>query len=439
MGFEQRRALIRKIEELRGSKVICYLTSLRFGQNAQISDDHVRVFFDQLRLLPNRKAKLDIFLCSDGGTATVPWRLIPTCREFAEEIGVLVPFRAYSAATQIALGADQIVMHPFGELGPVDPAVANEFNPRDKNTNEVQRINVEDVVSYVEFIKKNCGITHEDELIRAIDALTREVHPLAIGNVARFIAQSRLIAKKLLKSHKQKQEEHRTNEIVEHLNAKLYFHAHAINRKEAIEELKLDVVPEVSPDLESAMWDLYLDFEAEFSNQEFFVPLADLNSLAARKAEATAARLALEQNEIQEAVARLPNAAEIIAVHEAAVERLKQLLQDAIANNDATQISQLSAALAQTHQALCGAHQMRAQLSQQVSASMGQFFAQSAQAERPPAVDYELTYSIIESDLRSSKYVTKERYSLMPLVGNPGAEWLKRELLSQRWEHSVAT
>ncbi len=130
MAFADRLPLIRKIEELRGSAVICYLTSLRPNVSAQIAEDAVRVFFDHLAALPNRKVeKLDIFLCSNGGSGTVPWRLVSLFREFAKSFSVLIPYRAYSAASLLALGADEIVMHPFAELGPIDPTVANEFNP----------------------------------------------------------------------------------------------------------------------------------------------------------------------------------------------------------------------------------------------------------------------------------------------------------------------
>ena len=58
---------------------------------------------------------------------------------------------------------------------------------------------MEDVTAYVNFIKDTVGITHEDELVEAIGILANKVHPLALGNVERFIAQSRMIAKKILR------------------------------------------------------------------------------------------------------------------------------------------------------------------------------------------------------------------------------------------------
>lgn len=271
MSMAQRSELIAKIEELRGSKVICYLTSLRIGVNANMADDAVRVFYDHLLLLPSRPVeKLDVFLVSNGGSGTVPWRLTAVLREFAKSFNVLIPFRAYSAATLLALGADEIVMHPFGEMGPIDPTVSNDFNPIEGGRR--LGISVEDVQAYVSFIKDTVGIQHDDELIKAIEILATKVHPLALGNVERFLSQSRLIAKKILKTHMIDTEEHTIDEIIENLASKLYFHGHPINRLEAKEELKLKINTDLPPELESVMWDLYRNYEEEFENNVPFKP-----------------------------------------------------------------------------------------------------------------------------------------------------------------------
>src|SRR5947208_9165552 len=190
-----RLALIKEIERIRGSRIICYLTTLRPNLPGQMSEDAVRHVFDHLLLFDQRPVEmLDIFLVSNGGSGTVPWRLISLFREYAKKIGVLIPYRAYSAASLLALGADEIVMHPFAELGPIDPTVSNEFNPVDPTTHQRLGISVEDVRAYVSFVKETVGITHEDELVKALEALTAKVHPLALGNVERFISQSRMIA-----------------------------------------------------------------------------------------------------------------------------------------------------------------------------------------------------------------------------------------------------
>jgi len=280
MGLTERIALIRKIEEIRGSTVICFLTGLQQNVPSAIADDSVRVFFDHLLLFPSKPvAKLDLFLCSNGGSGTVPWRLVSLFREFATKFNVLIPYRAYSAATLIALGADEIVMHPFAELGPIDPTVSNDFNPTEQPSGRRLGISVEDVKAYVAFIKTTVGITHEDELIKAVEALTEKVHPLALGNVERFLAQTRMVARKILLTHMDSADEHKIEELIENMASKLYFHGHPINRKEAKDELGLEVELDLPPSLESSMWDLYRQYDVEFDNQAVFHPPGDLAAL----------------------------------------------------------------------------------------------------------------------------------------------------------------
>ena len=249
MPDKERTELIGKIEDLRSSKVICYLTSLRPGVVASIADDAVRVFYDHLLQLPSRPIdKLDLLIVSNGGSGTVPWRLTALLREFTKSFNVLLPYRAYSAATLLALGADEIVMHPFGEMGPIDPTVSNDFNPVEGGRR--LGISIEDVSAYISFIKDTVGIRHEDELVKAVEILVDKVHPLALGNVERFLSQSRLIAKKILSTHMADLDEHALDEIIENLTSKLYFHGHPINRHEAKDELKL----KVNVDLPPHMW-----------------------------------------------------------------------------------------------------------------------------------------------------------------------------------------
>lgn len=277
MGYNERLPLIKRLEEIRGSHVICFLTGMRPNVQSQIADDSVRAIYDQLLLLPSRPVeKLDVYLVSNGGSGTVPWRLVPLFREFSNSFNVLIPYRAYSAATLLALGADEIVMHPFAELGPIDPTVTNEFNPIENGRQ--LGISVEDVKAYVTFIKSSVGIRHEDELIKAIEILAQKVHPLALGNVERFISQSRMIARKILRTHMAEADEHMINDIVENLASKLFFHGHPINRLEAKNDLKLKVNTDLTPDLETTMWDLYKDYEGDFKNQEPFNGVGNLAS-----------------------------------------------------------------------------------------------------------------------------------------------------------------
>jgi hypothetical protein len=278
MSKETRIELIKKIEEKRGAKLIAYITSTRANLEVQMAIDMIRKIYEHLKLIDEeKKGKIDIdlLIVSNGGDGTVPWRLVTLIREYANKFSVLIPFRAFSAATLTALGADEIIMHPMGMLGPTDPTVTNPFNPSDPdNPKSKLGISVEDVTAYISLIKEDAGITHEDELVQAFNKLAEKVHPLALGNVKRSLAQSRMMAHKLLALHMNKsKEQHEINEIVDNLTSKLYYHGHPINRKEAKEQIGLKTISNATPEIEKLMWDLYMEYENEILADEPFDPL----------------------------------------------------------------------------------------------------------------------------------------------------------------------
>lgn len=284
MDIQKKRGLIKKLRELRGGNfLITYITSTRPGLETAMAMDAVRKIYRHLELIktPKKETKIDLFIHSNGGDGIVPWRLVTLIREYCNEFNVLVPHRAFSAATLTAIGADSIYMHPMGMLGPTDPKVSNEFNPPDpSNPNNKLGINVEDVFSYISLIKEDVGINHEDELVKTWEFLAGEnrVHPLALGNVKRFYAQSRMMAQKLLELHMDKStEEHNIKEIADNLNSKLYFHGHPINRAEAKDQLGLKI-KDTSQELEVVMWELYQSYEEEMQLEKIFNPPIELKS-----------------------------------------------------------------------------------------------------------------------------------------------------------------
>jgi ClpP class serine protease len=128
------------------------------------------------------KNGVDLFIHSNGGSGTVPWRIVSLIRQYTQNLAVLVPHRAFSAATLMALGANEIIMHKMGCLGPIDPSVANIFNPpHPTSPGQLAPISVEDVTAFFRLVKDDVGITHEDELVQTLIALTDKIHPLAIG------------------------------------------------------------------------------------------------------------------------------------------------------------------------------------------------------------------------------------------------------------------
>lgn len=259
---ELRLEALEALREARGSDVlIAYVTSTRPGFTAIMAPDAIRRFADHV---PEEQVeRIDLFLHTDGGESTVPWRLMTYLREYAETIDVLVPVRAFSAGTVTALGADHVVMHPIATLGPIDPTVTDPYSPRDDMTGQPLGVGVEDVAAYIAMVKDDFGFGDDADLTEVFKLLTERVHPLTLGHVKRGTQQARMLGEKLLKSRRDPPADEDIQTLLDELTRRLFFHGHPINRREAADLGFPVVIP--TPDIEAAMWDLYLEYEADMN------------------------------------------------------------------------------------------------------------------------------------------------------------------------------
>jgi len=283
------KTLIQQIEGLRKSRVITYLTSDRQGPvNARIAGDIIPVISKQLRTI-GKTPNINLFLYSTGGDTMVPWRLVSMIREYCDKFSVLVPYKAHSAATMISLGADEIVMTDLSELSPIDPSTANVFNPQDPHNPQNRiPISVEDVMAYFDLAKNKFGIKNDEELSKIFNKFVEsnpQIHPLALGNVNRTHNLIRILAKRLLKSHKSPMKEEEIEKVVDYFTEKLYSHQYFIGRKEAKEDLGLKNVVYADKILTETMTDLYEEYAKEMELGVLWNPENELglNTMQNRK------------------------------------------------------------------------------------------------------------------------------------------------------------
>lgn len=274
------KELIKKIEEKRNSKVITYLTSDRKGPiNARIAMDIIPVISNQLRKI-GKTGNIDLFLYSTGGDTMVPWRLVSIIREYCDKFSILIPYKAHSAATMIALGADEILMSDLSELSPIDPSTANVFNPSDpKNPQNKIPISVEDVMAYFDLAKNKFGIKNDEDLTRIFNKFVEsnpQIHPLALGNINRTHNLIRILAKRLLKSHKNPMKEEEIDKIVNYFTEKLYSHQYLIGRKEAREDLGIKTIQFADKNLADLMTELYEEYKKEMQLDVLWNPENEL-------------------------------------------------------------------------------------------------------------------------------------------------------------------
>jgi len=275
MTYESRVELYRKIEKLRKRPLIVYSTRFSNYNSGSMSMDSIPEFCEQLLQTTSKSKKVDLLLVSQGGEAIVAWRIINLLRERFEEVDVLIPYVAQSAATVLSFGADHIVMHPFSCLGPIDPQITIQS---DNFQLPPKTFSVEDIQAYLEFVKKDLGII--DSKIDAADSdssrfnsnvldyLAKELNPTQIGVVKKSMKLSEGLAEKLLLLHMTNREQ--VDSIVKKFNAMTH-HGYTIGRKEAKESGLPVEYP--SRQLEKLMWAVWADLSSELKCNVPFDPL----------------------------------------------------------------------------------------------------------------------------------------------------------------------
>ena len=163
--YKERKELYKQIEKLRNRPLITYVTSIRNGLEGQMAQDVIPKFIKQLDYISKDKKEIDLLIISNGGDPIVSWKIISLLRERFEKISILIPYKAYSAATMLSLGANEIIMHPHANLGPIDLQINYKSNNVEKS------ISYEDIVKYFEFTDK-INLSNKD---LAFEKLTNEI------------------------------------------------------------------------------------------------------------------------------------------------------------------------------------------------------------------------------------------------------------------------
>jgi hypothetical protein len=134
---------------------------------------------------------IDLILDTFGGSLDSAFKTMLYVSRFAKRLRVFVPRRAKSAGTLIAIGADELYMSPFAELGPLDTQIRDPRNPTD-------RVSALDCYQSVDYVRA-FGLSTLSKTFRALAAETRTLIPLpqlvntsadfSIGSIAPILTQ----------------------------------------------------------------------------------------------------------------------------------------------------------------------------------------------------------------------------------------------------------
>ncbi len=274
LGFKE----LETLAKLRKSEVIAYFTSDKNSGNpakpdlflAQIADDAIPLFSKQLKTI-GKVPKISLFLYSAGGFLTTPWPIANLLREYCDELEVIVPFRALSAATLLALSADKIVMTPLSQLGPIDPT--GNFILGDKNL----QVQVEDITSFISFAKEKVKLNSQQSLSDVLQEITKHIPPQVVGSINRTHSLIRMLAEKMLKLHSKPIPPKLAAKITSQLTETLFSHQHYINRTEAKESIGFgNLIEFANPKNEDAINNLFDVYTESSTVLEPFDPIAIL-------------------------------------------------------------------------------------------------------------------------------------------------------------------
>lgn len=216
-----------QVERIRNSTVISYMAS----QGALVGPEDAGLIVDTIEMiLPEARKfdRLDLFLHSPGGFLDSAYKIIRICKEYSREFNVIVPLAAKSAATVICLGANEIVMTVFAELGPVDPIIQHPYKPD-------VRVPARSIKDFFEFLSstETQKIAVDPQFKTQMSSL---LDPYLIGSYQTALNSSKQIAEKLLKENALKDKPQLlVDTAVNKLTEYYYSHSHVIDRQEARE------------------------------------------------------------------------------------------------------------------------------------------------------------------------------------------------------------
>jgi hypothetical protein len=219
--FRKTQAIIADISELLGGTLITYWNNPR----GSVVHNDVVVLYEVLEHI-GKQETMYLFIKSGGGNGQAALRIVNLLRQYCQRLVALLPLECASAATMIALGADEILMGPMAYLTAVDTSLTHSLSPVDRDNDRVS-VSLDELTRVLRLWRAEQADSKENPY----KALFNYVHPLVIGAVDRAESLSIMLCRELLGYHMA--DETLVNQVANALNAKYPSHNYPILFEEA--------------------------------------------------------------------------------------------------------------------------------------------------------------------------------------------------------------
>ena len=219
--FEKTQSIIADIERALDEPVVTYWNST----NGSICSNDVIGLYGVLQNV-GKVDRLSFFIKSGGGFGEASLRMVNLLRQYAGRLSALVPLECSSAATMLALGADEIKMGPLAQLSAVDTSLTHALSPVDRNNHAVS-VSQDELDRVLRLWKKS----RDGGEANPYPSLYQQIHPLVFGAIDRASSLSIKICEEILSYHVSSTKDRQR--ISKHLNSAYPSHGYPIMLREA--------------------------------------------------------------------------------------------------------------------------------------------------------------------------------------------------------------
>jgi ATP-dependent protease ClpP protease subunit len=220
--FDATQAIIAKAEKQIGTKLLVYWTSDR----GSVCDNDVVALYEIFKHI-GASEDISLFIKSNGGDVEAALRLVNLMREYNKRVHAFVPLESASAATMIALGADEIYMGPLAHLTAIDSSLVHDMSPIDERNNRRVSVSQDELARIVALWNANAQEHHDNPYTD----IFQYIHPLVVGAIDRSSSLSIKICKEILSFHIKDEVE--CERISKLLNSDYPSHSYPITTREA--------------------------------------------------------------------------------------------------------------------------------------------------------------------------------------------------------------
>ncbi len=189
--FQETQLLLEEIQSNLDGTLICYWNS----SNGSVCGNDSLAIYEALKDKP-KKNKIYFFIKSNGGSGIAALKIISVLRQYCRKLIALVPLNCASAATMLALGADEIHMGPLSYLTPVDTSIRHDLSPVDVDNDQVS-VSMDELNRVLKLWNNH----QTGNLESPYKNLYSYIHPLVFGAVDRASSLSLKLCQELLGYH----------------------------------------------------------------------------------------------------------------------------------------------------------------------------------------------------------------------------------------------